>query len=201
MNERDLLNILERIARIERSCSRKSFYAGPHDFVVEHGIDYPEIAPDTLVYGQGAPRLCFANAINACVFHPGLRYVEGYALAPNLGDMPFHHGWNLDPQGRVVDITWMGTGVAYRGVEFSVERADECTWEGDASVLTDFRRPQSVLMQPWRGEPEGIVWPHSPRLAALRSGDPAIIELLLDEMEREQSGLSPFPRKKTPTER
>jgi hypothetical protein len=42
-------------------------------------------------------------------------YVEGYAQAI----LPVHHAWNVDAQGRVMEVTWEEPGVAYFGIEFN----------------------------------------------------------------------------------
>jgi hypothetical protein len=95
-----------------------------------------------------------------------LTYVEGWATIPGL--IPVEHAWVTDAGRRVYEVTWETPGDAYWGMEFSVERADDVTWNGDATVLNDFRRRHPLLSQHWTGEPPGQVWPHSPRLARLR---------------------------------
>lgn len=148
-------------------------YAGPAGFVLEHGVGWTgELAMPVGVMA-GAPRMCFGNAITTAVLE-GLRYVEGYALHRRV-PLPIHHAWNLDAGGNVVDVTWaphardLGLGeVAYLGVEFSVERADDATWNGDANVLDDHERGWPLLRQRWEGEPENLQWPPSDRITGLR---------------------------------
>jgi len=71
----------------------------------------------------------------------------------------------LDEQGRAIELTWRAPGLAYLGVPFAVERADDCSWVGDATVLDDWRRGWPLLRDRWRGEPGDV--PRSDRLRAL----------------------------------
>ena len=98
-----------------------------------------------------ALRLCFANAMAASFKH-GWRYVEGVALSIYPPAVPLHHAWNLDADGAVVDLTWRPLGRAYYGVEFNPGRADDATWNGDATILDDKHRGWPVLKEPWAGE-------------------------------------------------
>jgi hypothetical protein len=107
---------------------------------------------------------CFANALNCALVYPGWTYVEGYALEP-LTRMPIHHAWGLDERGRAIELTWRVPGLAYLGVPFAVERADDCSWVGDATVLDDYRRAWPLLRERWQGEPGDV--PRSDRLRAL----------------------------------
>lgn len=152
-------------------------YRGAADFVLRHGQWHEPRATDW----PGAPRACFANAICLAATRPGWQYVEGYGLG-RIGLPAIHHAWNLDAHGRLVDATWPTPGVAYLGVVFSVDRADNATWFGDASVLDDFNRRWPLLREPWQGEDESIEWETSGMLAALRAGGP---RLALSLLERE----------------
>jgi hypothetical protein len=142
-------------------------YAGIGDFLLQHGVWYNPSPYADAVYPQGAPKMCFGNSIILAATR-GLRYVEGYASAP-VG-LSVHHAWNMDANGLLVDSTWMNTGLAYFGVEFSVERADDATWNGDGCVLNDHLRKHPLFRKPWKGEDYGIEWPHSERLELLRAG-------------------------------
>lgn len=167
-------------------------YAGPAGFVLEHGKTWT--AAPTLPEGvrDGAPRMCFGNAIACCGIY-GMRYVEGYAMN-RIDPVPVHHAWNLDDAGDIYDVTWARLArehdlghVAYLGVEFSVERADDATWNGNATVLDDDERGWPLLRQRWDGEPEGLEWPPSERLEALRAyvaGDRALVDELLKQDPR-----------------
>lgn len=148
-------------------------YDGPHGFVLEHGTAWTGELRMPVGIMPGAPRMCFGNAITVGVLED-LAYVEGYAMHAKL-PMPVHHAWNLDADGHVVDITWAPLArefdlgpVAYLGVHFSIERADDATWNGDANVLDDDQRGWPLLRQRWQGEREDIEWPPSDRLAGLR---------------------------------
>jgi hypothetical protein len=145
-------------------------YNGAADFLLQHGKWY-EPMPYPEGMWDGVPKCCFGNSIIAAVKY-GLRYVEGFAVA-NLGirlHLPVHHAWNVDSSGRLYDSTWKPIGLAYFGVEFSVERADDATWNGDASVLNDYQRGNPLFRQRWNGEPHNKKWPRSERLESIKTG-------------------------------
>lgn len=125
-------------------------YAGPGEFVLVHGEWFVPTPFQPDLYPQGAPRLCYANALCLALADPKLRYVEGYAMMAG-GDV-VQHAWNATEGCRLVDSTWMNTGHAYYGVTFAAGRADDATWEGDATVLDDHRRGWPLLRQRWGGE-------------------------------------------------
>jgi len=139
-------------------------YTSAYDFVAQHGIDYQ---PQRWRAGResiGAARLCFGNAIRYAGQY-GLKYIEGFAVAPS-GEVILH-GWNTYA-GTLFDSTWANTGVVYLGVEFSLERADDASWNGDASVLNDDKRNYPVFQKRWEGEDYGLKWPYSDRVEAFR---------------------------------
>jgi len=134
-------------------------YAGPADFVMREGSWHRPVG-----VLRGRPRHCFANAI-AYAAARRWNYVEGYAMLPlsgtvgadgrkvvAAGDEIVHHAWVVDPLGAAYEVTWPAPGRCYRGIVFSVERADDCTWNGDASVIDDPNRGHPLLRQKWTGE-------------------------------------------------
>lgn len=137
-------------------------YTSPFDFVAQHGRLYE--GHWTGKYDVGRQKMCFGNAIVLAGYY-GLKYVEGFAIAPT-GEIILH-AWN-DDDGVLVDSTWANTGVMYLGVEFSVERADDATWNGDANILNDEKRNYPVFRERWRGEDYTLKWPDSDRLDFLR---------------------------------
>lgn len=152
-------------------------YAGPADFVLSEGRWWPVesgLPPGVPMYG--APRACFGNCIYAATVWD-LRYVQGYALGlDNDGTLAaIPHAWVADASGRAWDLTWRPPGWAYLGVEFSVERADDATWNGDAETIDDRERGWPLLREPWGRECEpDPAWPPSPSLIAarlMRDGD------------------------------
>lgn len=142
-------------------------YTSPYDFLAQHGRVYPA-TPWTGKHKRGVPVQCYGNAIALAVMHSNLKYIEGAALAPT-GSL-FLHGWNEDEDGALVDSTWCNTGLLYLGVEFSVERADDATWNGDAHILNDENRNYPIFQQRWCGEDYTRVWPESDRIEAARQG-------------------------------
>lgn len=179
--EQPLRDALTRTAKWERDQDgliRRGYeYAGIHEFVLREGTWFP--APTTPHrYPQGRPKACYGNAINIAAFY-GLPYVEGFAASAVVPSLPVHHAWNLDGDGCVVDTTWgayddegnciVPIGVAYCGVEFSVERADDATWNQDATVIDDWEHNWPLLREKWTGEDPGREWPASIRLQAIRA--------------------------------
>lgn len=140
-------------------------YRGAPDFVLKHGRFF-EPKPKPAAYPKMAPKMCFGNSILIAARY-GLRYVEGYACAKAATMLPIMHAWNIDDDGSLVDTTWGDQGAAYMGVIFAVERADDATWEGDASILDDYKRGWPIFRQPWTGE---HTWPDSDRLRICREG-------------------------------
>lgn len=153
-------------------------YRSGYDFVALHGREYL-VCP--FEGAQGLPKMCFGNAITEAAMH-GYKYVEGFALSPEGYVIP--HAWCERPDGRLHDATWMNTALAYVGVEFSVERADDATWNGDGSVLQDEKRGDPLFRQLWRGEDYTLTWPYSDRLAMLRSGQTASPESIREWLEK-----------------
>lgn len=149
-------------------------YTSPYDFILQHGRVYKGRYPRK--YPIGAQKMCFGNAIVIAARH-GLKYVEGIAVAPD--GQVIIHGWNED-DGVLVDTTWGNTGLLYFGVEFSVERGDDATWNGDANVLNDENRNYPVFQQEWQGEDYSLTWPYSDRLEALRLAHPVVPESILN---------------------
>lgn len=145
------------------------FYRNSYDFLLRHGKFFePRPLPVTL--WAGPPKACYGNSIILGTV-AGLRYVEGLAI-PNFRSgafFPMEHAWNTDAEGRVaIDPTWNPEGLAYFGVEFSVERADDATWNGDSCVLNDYQRQHPLMRQEWQGEDWAKRWPRSPRLEIIR---------------------------------
>lgn len=159
-NEQDLKRYLEAIAKVRSQCGKPPWmhYDSPEDFLLQHGEWFePRALPSGIK--RGAPKCCYANAMIVGRLL-GLKYVEGYAM----GVIPLEHAWCIDDRNRIYEVTWQKPGAAYLGVPFSVERADDATWNGDASVLSDPRKEFSIFWKPWTGEDWNKQWPHSDRL-------------------------------------
>jgi len=85
-------------------------FSGMADLLLRHGRAWPRINEEA--WPRGEMKQCFANAQRLATIHPELTYVEGYALSI----IPVHHGWCVDPDGAVVDVTWKTRGAEYFGV-------------------------------------------------------------------------------------
>lgn len=151
-------------------------YAGPADFLLQHGEWFTNVQ---LMPG-GQPGKCYGTSIVFAVRY-GERYFEGYAIQPlnnfrgsDLAEALIPHAWTVHPENpdTVHDWTWPVAGSIYVGTEFSVERADDCTWNGDACVLWDEHRGFPLYRQPWHGEPPDLIWPPSDRLDIARDPTP-----------------------------
>jgi hypothetical protein len=78
-----------------------------------------EFTPGPLPRGVAplTPKACFVNAGRTALQRRPARplsYAEGFALG--AGDLWFHHAWNVDDAGAVVDRTWPDPGLRYLGV-------------------------------------------------------------------------------------
>jgi hypothetical protein len=87
-------------------------------------------------------RACYLNAlVTADDRH--WWYAEGMAL---LDGWWFHHAWNVDPDGRVLDRTWSQPGTRYVGRVFSVREValrNPGRWVGPVRPeLPELRREQ-----------------------------------------------------------
>lgn len=159
----------EMLNRSPREAPVGFVYRNSYDFLLQHGKFF---APRPMPAGmwKGPPRVCYGNAIILGTIQ-GFRYVEGYAVPKfDTGNFfPVEHAWNTDAEGRVaLDPTWDEPGIAYFGVEFSVERADDATWNGDSCVLNDYKRNHPLMRQKWTGEDWSKQWPRSRRLELIR---------------------------------
>jgi hypothetical protein len=166
-----LQNYLELLARsaLLQSPTASEYNPAYHsaaEFLLTHG-GWFEPVPYPPNGHRGAPKSCYGNAIYLGTLN-NWKYIEGYALAPilEIGGFPTAHAWNVTPEGVLIDSTWRNTGLAYFGVEFSVERADEATWDGDASILNDWHRGYPLFQKPWTGE---TPQPASKRISLLRA--------------------------------
>lgn len=153
------------------------FYTSPFDFIAQHGRIYT--GQWKRQYPIGRQKMCFGNAV-LLAGRFGLKYVEGFALAPT-GEV-IMHAWN-EEDGTLLDSTWANTGLLYLGVEFSVERADDATWNGDANIINDENRNYPVFQQRWSGEDYTLTWPYSDRLAAMRQPSPTVPASVMEFMK------------------
>lgn len=102
--------------------------------VLADGRFYEPCPLDEDEWFREAPGYCFDNAAELAAEY-GLRYVEGFATFQGAAGLPVHHAWNLDAEGRVVDVTWAETGLCYRGIEFDLETV-QAARAAEMSALT-----------------------------------------------------------------
>jgi hypothetical protein len=151
-NEDELKRQLEQRRTLKTGSVPADFvYAGIEDFVLQHGEWHRSAHKTARVAVQKA---CFGNAL-ANAFVLGYRYVEGFSLTPKM--VPIHHAWNLTEDDELYDTTWMNTGLAYIGVEFSTGRADNAIWFDDGTVL-DNPFDRKLYRQRWTGENYKLIW-------------------------------------------
>lgn len=75
----------------------------PSTFTLKMGRAWtPQPLPSSVM--PGAKRQCYRNAGTLALEDRTLTYVEGYAQPPN--QMPVHHAWCVDADGRVIDNTF-----------------------------------------------------------------------------------------------
>jgi len=86
-------------------------------FIRDKGQHFPRHVSAHTMYGRGQIKQCFMNSAKLAENHPGLRYVEGYAVTTRLPWFLAHHAWCVDEEDRVVDVTW-DSGMDYWGVVF-----------------------------------------------------------------------------------
>jgi hypothetical protein len=55
-------------------------------------------------YRRAESKNCFYNSLFLGVYQRGLTYVEGYSVS-SQEPYPFLHAWNVDRNGRVIDLT------------------------------------------------------------------------------------------------
>jgi len=102
--------------------------------VLEHGQFFePQPLPKKYQYGQA--KLCFMNAYQLA-YRTGLQYAEGFAF-PDFLEIPIHHAWVVDQDGKVLDNTWKKPGTAYFGIAFDADFVEKVVVEtGEYGVLT-----------------------------------------------------------------
>ena len=93
------------------------------------------------------PGECFRNASELALANPELTYVEGFGCTAQVG-MALHHAWVVDPQGKVIDPTWLH-GTSYCGVPVETTALqkimlDTNTW----GVFGSARLPRWVAEDP-----------------------------------------------------
>lgn len=132
-------------------------YDGTSDFVLQHGSEM-EAAPWSERFRKGQAKQCYSNSLTLSA-QTGYRYVEGYVVPEGIS-MPVLHAWNLNEDGRVIDVTLRTNGLAYLGVVFSAGRMDDAVQNGTGCILEDWMRSYPILDGAWNGE-TARVWPES----------------------------------------
>ncbi|MFB2561571.1 hypothetical protein [Rhizobium sp. IMFF44] len=97
----ELISFIDQLTEEE-----KTF--GSSAALVSYGREFPVIAPKPGWLRMGERRNCFNTATAYAVTRNDIFYVEGYALEPEL-PIPVQHGWLVDTNGRVIDVTYDDT--------------------------------------------------------------------------------------------
>jgi len=112
MNLKDHLKIVADMLRGHNTLP-KSWRYSPADLLIAHGKSYP-VNPETFKTKRGEAHACYMNAGRAALDNPAETYVEGYV---SVHGVPINHGWTIDKNGKVIDITTGGKGIVeYFGV-------------------------------------------------------------------------------------
>ncbi len=124
-------------------------------FVIAHGTDHiPQRKPKS--FRRGRRHNCFQNSTHLVLKHEELRYVEGFGLRTGM-PIALLHAWCIDPEGRVIDITWTDPETCYyRGIVIEREMLySELVRLGHYGLL-DGMAPNLVLMQRLGCAPKSI---------------------------------------------
>lgn len=115
-------------------------YSCIEDFVLDRGREYDLAGA---VVTPGTPHNCFWNA-RAAARKNRWAYVEGFSGTI----IPVLHGWCVDRDGRVHEVTWDTLGFGYYGVEIPLKdtRLDSC-------YLDDWKRRWPALRLPRKEDP------------------------------------------------
>lgn len=80
----------------------------PQPHFEQYLLNFAEHQPwrevDTSIYPYGEAGQCYRESAHLALKDPKLTYVEGMAI--NFGVFPVAHGWCVDEDGFVVDVTW-----------------------------------------------------------------------------------------------
>ncbi len=90
----------------------------PQSFVLEHGMQFPTMAPKQPKLGR--LKACYKNAAQLAMNSKDVIYVEGFAA----GIIPVMHAWCIDLEGRVLEPTWTHALQAkrdYFGIPFNLQ--------------------------------------------------------------------------------
>lgn len=124
-------------------------YPTPEHLLIQHGRHWDTSDEMSEAYRglvRVVPQGCFDNAYRLARASRGvLRYVEGYAHRM----IPVHHAWCVDPDDRVVDLTWDPIGSEYFGVVFDLDTVARARTDRNVSVLQDWPHGFPALCAPY----------------------------------------------------
>lgn len=93
-------------------------------YLAAYGDEWAKIREMPAGWTLGQPKQCYANATAKVMQYgdEGYTYVEGLAYHPDFPDLPFMHGWVVDLDGAVIDVTWGYLPKArYFGVQYDTK--------------------------------------------------------------------------------
>jgi hypothetical protein len=111
--------------------------------VLKAGVEFQLDAE--AAHGFLEDKFCFQNSIHHALKN-GLRYVEGFAIRPDLG-IPMHHAWVELKNGKVQDVTWgrpVEDRCEYFGVAFQADEAWAAMVASEHYGLFDFMFPSNL---------------------------------------------------------
>jgi len=115
-------------------------YYGPAHFILQHGQYFKNREQDRQL---GPLQLCYQNSQRLLSSQRDLLYVEGYV---DIGGHYTPHGWNITPEGEVIDVTLRADSCEYFGIVFNsffvLKRVREL---GRGPLFLDFGDPSFSL--------------------------------------------------------
>ena len=136
----DLPSLLERFSDMIQRSSMD--LVNPYALVLELGRSFtPQRRPKGIK--RGRQKQCYENAYALLAQHPTLTYCEGFVLAEGVR-IPVEHAWCIDEEGNVVDNTLRDPSIAYFGIPFDREWAQQQIVRGAGSLVDELLMAKEI---------------------------------------------------------